>query len=146
MNDEYTLLAAVGNDQLTADGLAVRYQVFVQEQHISQELDVDGEDPEAYQVVIYAANAPVATGRMLMHEAQIGRIAVVPAHRKRGLSVAVLDELERYAAQCKLVSVKLTPHMDLLDYYRKRGYEELPDSRFTIAGHELTTMRKDLIK
>lgn len=144
MTNQFTVKSNQGDTKLIRDALYIREQVFCNEQHIAKELDFDGKDTQAYQVVVYSSVSPVATGRIVLGEHQIARIAVLKSHRKLGLSHLVMDELEKIAELNGLSSVKLTPHIDLLYYYSKRGYQEVPDSRFDIAGHELTVMKKKL--
>ena len=59
------------------DAEAVRRAVFVHELGIAEPVDFDGTDDEALHLVAYLEDKPVATGRLRVAEAQIGRMAVV---------------------------------------------------------------------
>ena len=137
-----TTQTGIGKPELVKDSLLVRNLVFQQEQGIPFHLDDDGTDINCFIVVIYDQEQPVGTGRLSLKENQIARIAVLPEHRGKGYSFQILDLLESYAQEQDLAFVKLTPHLDLLAYYGKRGYEEVSDSRFSVAGHDLTVMTK----
>lgn len=135
----------IGQSPLIRDSLLVRHLVFTQEQGIPDHMDNDGTDTDCFIVVLYNKDLPIGTGRLSLSENQIARIAVVPPYRGKGYSFQILDKLESYALSHGLEYVQLTPHLDLIGYYEKRGYEELPHSRFAVAGHDLTVMKKQCV-
>ena len=62
-------------------------------------------------------------------DAEIKRMWVDPAHRRRGLAGAVLDELERAAARagCRRTVLETgTEQPEALAFYRARGYTPIP--------------------
>src|SRR6266487_7024734 len=82
------------------DAFAVRIAVFVEEQQIPREEELEDLDASAIHCVGYDDGKPVAAGRLVAADGhgKIGRMAVLPSHRGRGTGRAVLDELEREAA------------------------------------------------
>ena len=72
---------------------AIRTEVFVHEQHIPEALEWDGKDPHAIHALAteFSGN-PIGTGRLLLHGelAQIGRMAVLPAWRGKGVGASLL--------------------------------------------------------
>ena len=58
-----------GNDDLQ-DAFAIRTKVFIQEQGVPEELEMDGSDKDAVLAVAYEDGVPVATGRIWIHEGQ----------------------------------------------------------------------------
>jgi predicted GNAT family N-acyltransferase len=75
---------------------AVRRAVFIEEQQVPEELEWDGEDEGALHVLATDhAGLPIGTGRLLLHaqRAHIGRMAVLPAWRRKGVGSAILRAL-----------------------------------------------------
>lgn len=84
--------------------MAVRYEVFVGEQNVPVEEEVDGADAEVTTVHVVAEvdGVVVGTGRLLTDpahpgEAHIGRLAVRAPWRGRGIGAALMRELEAIA-------------------------------------------------
>ena len=72
---------------------AIRTSVFVQEQHVPEELEWDGLDEHCLHVLAEAAAGDaIGTGRLLP-DGHIGRMAVVAAWRGRGVGGMLLAEL-----------------------------------------------------
>lgn len=67
------------------DATAIRHDVFVQEQHVPVEIELDDEDENAIHAVAYDGRGrAVGTGRLLRN-AHIGRMAVRASWRGRGV-------------------------------------------------------------
>ena len=111
------------------DAFAVRVAVFVEEQHIPREEELDDLDATAIHCVGYEASVPVATGRLVAAEGygKIGRMAVIPSHRRRGLGRQVLDALEHAAAGRGLSFVKLSAQLSAAGFYDGAGYARIGD-------------------
>ena len=81
------------------DCVAIRRQVFVEEQGVSVEEEVDGKDPDCYHYLMRDGDLAVATARILPmgHQAKIQRVAVLATYRSAGLGGIlmrfILDEL-----------------------------------------------------
>jgi predicted GNAT family N-acyltransferase len=76
---------------------AIRYAVFVEEQGIPAELEIDDYDPIAEHALAYVDNQCVATARIYLDEqgpskAKIGRMAVLRDFRGQGIGTALLGE------------------------------------------------------
>jgi predicted GNAT family N-acyltransferase len=85
----------------------VRQQVFIDEQHVPVELEWDGLDDTAVHVVARSHQGEViGTARMLAN-GHIGRMAVLPAWRRRGVGSALLQALLDIAGRRNLSAVFL---------------------------------------
>ncbi|HSQ06393.1 MAG TPA: GNAT family N-acetyltransferase, partial [Chromatiaceae bacterium] len=72
---------------------SVRLAVFVQEQGVPEELEWDSVDAGAVHLLgLSAEGTPIATARLLP-TGQIGRMAVLPQWRGRGVGTALLREV-----------------------------------------------------
>jgi len=120
----------------------IRYQVFVDEQKVPIELEIDDDDPLAAHVLCLVDGQPVGTGRILL-DGHIGRLAVLKAHRKQGYGNKILDHLELIAREHELTQVFLNAQVSAIPFYEKRGYKIISDV-FDDAGIPHQTMRKTL--
>lgn len=79
---------------------AIRHAVFVEEQGIPAELEIDDYDPMAEHVLAFVDGQCVATARIYLDEqdpnkAKIGRMAVLKEFRGQGIGTALLGEAIR---------------------------------------------------
>jgi GNAT superfamily N-acetyltransferase len=80
-------------DELRAHAQPIRFEVFVDEQKVPAEIELDEMDPHCVHAVAYdEAGQPLATGRLLP-DGHIGRMAVRKAGRGQGVGGAVLQVL-----------------------------------------------------
>ena len=69
---------------------SLRHVVFVEEQGVPLELELDGEDPDAHHAAAFSDDGEViGTGRLL-ESGKIGRMAVRQPLRRRGIGLALL--------------------------------------------------------
>ena len=120
----------------------IRYQVFVDEQKVPIELEIDDDDPLAAHILCIVDGQPVGTGRILL-DGHIGRLAVLQANRKQGYGNKILEHLELIAQENELAEVFLNAQVTAIPFYEKRGYMIISDV-FDDAGIPHQTMRKTL--
>ncbi|HEX5479022.1 MAG TPA: GNAT family N-acetyltransferase, partial [Dehalococcoidia bacterium] len=103
---------------------AVRIAVFVVEQQIPREEELDDLDAAATHAVGYLDGTPVAAGRLVADEgyAKIGRMAVLREHRGRGYGAAILDALEREARAAGATRTQLSAQLHAAPFYERAGY------------------------
>ena len=128
------------------DGAAlstVRFTVFVDEQGVPRELELDAADADAVHVIALDDDGrAIGTGRLLA-DGHIGRMAILKSHRGQGLGRAILKQLTVLAAQAGHESVFLHAQTSAEGFYRKAGF--LPEgAAFEDAGIPHVTMRLQL--
>lgn len=103
--------------------LAIRFEVFVDEQGVPPELEEDAEDPSARHLLVRERShgAPIATARLLP-TGHIGRMAVRKAWRRRGVGSAMLRRLVEMARAQGLEEVFLNAQCAAEDFYRRHGF------------------------
>jgi predicted GNAT family N-acyltransferase len=112
---------------------AIRRAVFIEEQHVPEELEWDDADERAYHVLAKNADGfAIGTGRLSL-DCQIGRMAVAREWRGRGVGGAILKTLIDLAAKegCRVVRLHAQTHA--LRFYGKHGFEAV-SSEFQEAG------------
>jgi predicted GNAT family N-acyltransferase len=130
---------ATGVDALRA----VREPVFVQEQQVPLALEWDDLDPLCLHVIARDAEGrPIGTGR-LTPERKIGRMAVLPDWRGRGVGDALLVALLDEARARRWPEVTLHAQVSAIGFYAKHGFVPV-GARFMEAGIEHLTMRRRL--
>ena len=107
-----------------ADVVTVRVAVFVDEQQIPREEEIDEHDDTAIFCAGYLGDTPVAAGRLVLLDGygKIGRMAVLASHRDRGYGAAVLEALERAGAERDTGTFRLSAQLHAAAFYERAGY------------------------
>jgi predicted GNAT family N-acyltransferase len=103
---------------------ALRYDVFVLEQKVPEELERDEEDNTAIHAVILDGEDVVATGRLVIHGniGKIGRMAVKKGLRHQGLGGKILQKLLETGAEKGISHFYLHAQLYVRDFYAKHGF------------------------
>ena len=113
---------------LNTDAKTIRFEVFVEEQKVPAELEMDHMDAVCLHAVAYdAAGIPVGTGRLLP-DGHIGRMAVRKSGRGTGVGGALLQGLMAQAKARGDRQVVLSSQTHAAPFYQRHG--------FTIEGDE----------
>ena len=92
-------LADFGNPSDAEAILAVRREVFIEEQEVPESLEIDGLDGDCVQALALDPEGGAVGTARLMPQGRIGRVAVRKPWRKRGIGAALmrllLDEADR---------------------------------------------------
>jgi len=103
----------------------IRQAVFVLEQGVPQELELDELDPSALHALAYQDAQCVGTGRLVSlgnGQAQIGRMAVLPNFRGQGIGRAILERLLLAATAEGLSTLILHAQLTAMPFYEKLGF------------------------
>ena len=105
----------------TEDICAIRYRVFVEEQNVPEELEIDGLDNEAKHVLAFVDEVPIGTGRILS-DGHIGRLAVLKKYRRQGAGKLIMKELMKWAQDMSLEKVWLSSQWHAHSFYLDLGF------------------------
>ena len=133
--DEHELAAA----------LALREEVYVREQGVPLEADLDGLDDEALHLVAVDGEI-VGTCRILIEPggtARFGRLCVRANARGRGIAAALLRAAEDEARAAGAVRIGMHAQTDAMRLYERAGYSPYGE-RFDEEGIEHLGMEKHL--
>tara|TARA_B110000008_G_scaffold267307_1_gene294289 strand:+ start:761 stop:1183 length:423 start_codon:yes stop_codon:yes gene_type:complete len=100
----------------------IRFEVFVDEQDVPEELEIDGLDKEAKHVLAFFDNEAIGTGRILS-DGHIGRVAVLKRHRGLGIGKLMMQELIEWAEQANLQKLWLSSQWHAKGFYLDLGFE-----------------------
>lgn len=118
----------------------VRTEVFVHEQKIPVELEIDNLDLVSQHVLAMYDGYPVGTGRLTPH-GRIGRVAVSRPLRRQGVGLRIMEQLLALARQHHHREVVLSAQHHAVEFYEKLGFECEGDL-FLDVGIWHVTMRK----
>lgn len=113
--------------------LAIRRQVFVEEQGIDANIEIDehDRDPASVDTAIHVLatfdGEPIATARVLLYdgpngEAHIGRVAVRAGYRGTGVGRRIMELLHEISRELGYTEVILGAEADAVGFYERLGY------------------------
>jgi predicted GNAT family N-acyltransferase len=142
MSDERITKIEFASD-LMRDAFELRYEVFVDEQGVARELEVDELDAVATHLVAVCDDRVVGTLRMLDHgeAAQIGRVAVRAAVRGTGVGARLMQRAAAIALDQGFAEIIVHAQVAVAGFYRRLGYVAEGDV-FEEAGIPHVAMRK----
>ena len=106
-----------------ADAIArVRRAVFIEEQGVPEDLEWEARDGDcAWFVAESGEGAVIGIGR-LTPAGRVGRMAVLPAWRRRGIGSALLHAVLAEARARGLAEVRLSAQCRVLPFYERHGF------------------------
>lgn len=108
------------------DAFLVRQEVFIQEQGIPADLELDEFDPSAVHALAYQGAQCIGTGRLTDlggGQAQIGRMAVLAKFRGKGIGKQILQKLVDLAASQGVRGIILHSQVSAIPFYEKLGFQ-----------------------
>ena len=100
---------------------ALREEVFVREQAVPAEIELDEFDEPSHHVIALIDGIAVGTGRLLP-DGHIGRMAVLRPWRGRGAGSAMLNSLLDLARGLGMRRVLLNAQVQALAFYARHGF------------------------
>ena len=104
-----------------AEAKRIRFAVFVEEQGVPAELEMDELDAQCLHALAYSDGRAIATGRLLP-DGHIGRMAVLKDWRGRGAGRAMLRRLIDAARERGDREVLLSSQVHAIGFYRAEGF------------------------
>lgn len=125
------------------DAFAVRRTVFVDEQQVPEEEEIDQYEDEATHVVLYDNEEPIGAARVRVLDGigKLERICVLSSGRKKGAGKLIVNKLEEIATSQGVSKLKLNAQTHAIPFYERLGYETVSDV-FMDAGIPHVTMIK----
>jgi len=124
---------------------SVRKKVFVEEQNVPEEEELDSFDDTSAHFILFENELPVGAGRFRSVDGvgKFERICVLESHRGKGAGLLIMKEIEKYAAVNEFKQLKLNAQTHALSFYEKLGYR-ITSEEFLDAGIPHKTMEKTL--
>jgi predicted GNAT family N-acyltransferase len=126
---------------------AIRRAVFVQEQRVSEALEIDGRDDQARHLLAYCNGEPIGTLRLRWLDggrvAKIERVAVLPRGRGAGIGHALMDRALALADAAGAEEARLHAQTVAQAFYVKLGFVAFGPA-FDEDGIPHVVMRRNL--
>lgn len=118
------IVKIVENEKELSDAFLVRTDVFVEEQGVAVEAELDEYDAFCKHVLVYYEGIPTGTGRLRIvdDKAKLERICVLEKYRKYGVGKLIVEKLEEIALQDGYNKFKLNGQTHAKAFYEKLGY------------------------
>ncbi len=122
----------------------IRQVVFVEEQKVPEESELDEHDPRSVHALAFDANGrALGTGRLLP-DGHIGRMAVLKEARKGGVGSALLVALMEEARRRGHARTVLSAQTHAVPFYRRHGYQVLSGDVHMDCGIPHVDMAREL--
>ena len=101
-------------------------------------------------IIAYSNNEPVGCGcfkKFDTDSVEVKRMFVVPGHQRKGVGASILNELEKWADETGHRSMVLetgTRQLEAIDFYKKLGYQIIPNFSPYIGNVMSICMKKEL--
>jgi predicted GNAT family N-acyltransferase len=140
------LVIAAESRELREAMYSIRRQVFIEEQHVPEEIELDSDDARAFHALALRDGKPVGCGRYVEHgpgEIKIGRMAALRELRGSGIGRAVLEFLIETARNRGYTRAILHAQLTAEGFYLKQGFHPQGEV-FEEAGIPHRAMTRDL--
>jgi len=135
--------------QIYLDAVKIRQKVFVEEQQVPPELEIDQYEAACVHFVLYdEENQAQATARLLpnkdKNQATLQRMAVYKEARDKGYGRMVVLAVEEFAKKQGFAKIELHGQLTAQNFYEKLGYTPYGEI-FDDAGIDHISMEKALV-
>jgi predicted GNAT family N-acyltransferase len=130
------------------DAFSVRRQVFVEEQGVPLDLELDHFDKTAAHFVVYSSESPIGAGRFREIDDGIGkveRVCVLVEYRGKHLGNLVMHALEEHAINTGMNKIILNAQSYAVPFYEKLGYV-ITSPEFMDADIPHRAMEKEMVR
>jgi predicted GNAT family N-acyltransferase len=114
----------VGTEDQLERALSIRLRVFVREQGVPREIELDSDDESATHFLAYRDGRAVGTARVVIKKgaAKIGRMAVLKTHRGRGVGKQLLKHTIDWAGKNRATTIFLHAQVPVIGFYEGMGF------------------------
>lgn len=105
---------------------SVRRRVFIEEQDVTEEEEIDGLDPQCLHLLALVDDEPAGAVRLRDGDARVAkaeRVAVLRGYRRGGVGRALMTALEGAARERGFEQILLGAQLTALEFYTSLGYE-----------------------
>ena len=134
-------------------GFKLRTEVFVNEQNVPKELELDEKDNSEYTIHIgyFKDDKLIGVARLIDMDKDIihiGRVAIDKNHRGEGIGHKLILGCEDIAKKVlnRDFNIELSAQVYVETFYKKLGYNRINNNIYIDAGIEHIDMRKTITK
>jgi len=114
---------------------SIRKQVFVNEQDVPLDREIDGLDNDSDHIILFFENTSCGCARLRYSDniMKIERVAVLSDYRGKGFGKKIISFCLEHALNKKIKEVRLHAQFHLKDFYASFGFKEIGNT-FYDAG------------
>ncbi|MBK1878866.1 GNAT family N-acetyltransferase [Pelagicoccus mobilis] len=136
-------ISEVDFNERIADIRSVRFTVFVDEQKVPAEIEMDEWDDRSRHVLAVAGGMAIGTGRLLP-DGHIGRVAVLREWRGKKVGVALMETLIEMGKLGGMPELVLSAQTQAVGFYENLGFVAHGET-YEEAGIEHIEMRLKVV-
>lgn len=123
----------------------IRKTVFVEEQHVPIEEEIDQYEEEAIHFICYEKDQAVGAGRLRFIDqcGKLERICILKPHRGKSYGKEIIERMENEIVKHGYAKAKLHAQTHAKNFYERLGYEVVSEE-FIDAGIPHVAMVKQL--
>ena len=128
------------------DAFSVRFSVFVEEQGVPEEIELDEHDDEAIHFICYASSGnPIAASRIRFTDnaGKLERICVVKDYRGHSIGSKLIQLMEETILEKDVHIATLHAQTHATEFYKRLGYR-VTSEPFMDAGISHVAMEKHI--
>jgi predicted GNAT family N-acyltransferase len=99
----------------------IRHKVFVKEQGVPEELEIDDQDPQALHWIAWGSG-DTAMGVARLAGNKIGRMAILKPYRKKGVGSTLLRAIVNYAIRNGFTTLQADAQQHAVVFYENNGF------------------------
>lgn len=113
------------HSKIYKDAIKIRYEVFVKEQNVPEDLEIDDLEDQSHHLVLYENSSPIGTARIYhvgdgQHKMQ--RVAILKNKRGQGNGGKLVKAIEQQVHHLQGQKITLGAQIHALSFYEKLGY------------------------
>lgn len=123
----------------------VRKAVFVEEQHVPIEIEIDEYEDDSIHFICLNDTTPIGASRLRLLDSlgKLERICVLKEYRGQSIGKQIIKEMEKEIIKHGINTAKLNAQTHAISFYESLGYEVVT-GEFMDAGIPHVTMVKTL--
>jgi predicted GNAT family N-acyltransferase len=107
------------------DAYSIRKRVFIEEQGVPEEMELDEFDLDARHALAYAGSECIGTARLVTLDGNLGRIgrmAVLPSYRGQGTGKQLMGALLKASQSQGIKQIELHAQVTVIPFYEQFGF------------------------
>tara|TARA_B110000858_G_scaffold29691_1_gene32080 strand:+ start:10368 stop:10802 length:435 start_codon:yes stop_codon:yes gene_type:complete len=115
------------NDREMLSCLSLRRTVFIEEQNVPENEEVDGDDPNCDHILLTISDDPVGAARLKYYDnfVKVQRVCVLKNYRGQGIGSNIINFIIKHIEKNDIrTSVRLGSQIHALEFYKGLGFVE----------------------
>ena len=118
------------NDREMLSCLSLRRAVFIEEQNVPENEEVDGDDPNCDHILLTISDDPVGAARLKYYDnfVKVQRVCVLKNYRGQGIGSDIINFIIKHIEKNDIRnSVRLGSQIHALEFYKGLGFVEFSE-------------------